>query len=354
MHPTKPSLARRLALPLLLAGALMLAACAGETPTAPGIQNTAVVSGTEAGLATEPLAATGVPTEAATTAATEAATLAATEAATEAATSAPETQQPAATAEGTSAAVDTPGAGETAMPATDIEEVLVQSSNLIGMDLQALDGVSIGTIRDVLVDQTGAVQYIIVDVPAVAGLQPQTVVLDWSAIETVVADANLEDVTLNFNGSLDELAAAAPFILDNVNPEDLGAIITSAGTDLPPELNNLVSLAQVNTLALQDTADEQLGQLQDTLVDIRQGQVDFVVLDLASTAGAVADAQVMVPWERLNVDPEVAAETQAFVLDVTQDTLQNAPPIDLSQLPMFIDPNQVNWETIMDFWDSLS
>jgi hypothetical protein len=79
--------------------------------------------------------------------------------------------------------------------------------------------------------------------------------------------------------------------------------------------------------------------------------VDYVVLDLTSAAG-VADS-VMVPWERLTVDPAVAAEAQAFVLDVTEETLQNAPPIDLSALPTFIDPNQVNWETIMDFWESL-
>ena len=47
-------------------------------------------------------------------------------------------------------------------------------------------------------------------------------------------------------------------------------------------------------------------------------------------------------------------DAQAFVLDVTEDTLNNAPSIDLSQLPMFIDPKLVNWETLIDFWDSVS
>jgi sporulation protein YlmC with PRC-barrel domain len=345
MKVHKESLTRRLALPLLLAGSLMLAACGGETPTAaPQIENTEPVS------ATEPLAATDVPTEAATEAATAEAT---TEPTTEA-TTALETQQPAATLEGT-AAVGTPGAGETAMPGVnEVEEVLVQSSNLIGMNIQALDGLTVGTIRDVLVDQTGNIQYVVVELPAVAGMEAQNVVLDWTALQTVVQDTNLddadlEDVTLNFSGTAEELATAMPLLLN----EDLGAIITSAGTDLPEELNNLVSLAQVNTLALQDTADEQLGQLQDTLVDLRAGTVDYVVLDLSAVGGA-ADTAVMVPWEQLTVDPAQAAAAQAFVLDVTQETLQNAPPINLSELPTFIDPRQVNWETIQDFWDSLS
>jgi len=140
MKLQKENLARRLGLPLLLAGSLVIAGCSGETPTtAP--QNTDVVSATEP-VATEVVAATDVPTEAATTAPT----------------TAPETQQPAATVEGT-AAVGTPGAGETAMPGVnEVEQVLVQSSNLIGMNIQALDGLTLGTIRDVLVDQTGRVK----------------------------------------------------------------------------------------------------------------------------------------------------------------------------------------------------
>ena len=340
MKAYEKGLRRRLALPLLLAGSLVMAGCAGETPTT-------VPENTQAVAATEPVAATDLPT------------VAATEAATEAATTAPENTeapQPAATLDATApAAADTPGAGETAMPGVnDVEEVLVQSSDLIGMSIEAMDGVSLGTVRDVLVDQAGDIQYVVVELPALAGAQAQTVVLDWSALQTVINDTNLEDadledVTLNFSGSATDLANAMPVLLN----EDLGAIITSAGTDLPAELDNLVSLAQVNTLALQDTADTQLGQLQDTFVDLQQGRVNYVVLDLSAVGGSPNQA-VMVPWERLTVDPAQAADTQAFVLDVTQETLQNAPAIDLESLPTFIDPRQVNWETLQDFWDSLS
>ncbi len=342
MNTMKEGRVRRLALPLLLAGSLIAAACSGSTPTA--VQE---VQNTDAAPATEVVAATDVPTEAlATEAATEAATAEATTAAE--GTTVPETPEPAATMEGTAVGVEnTPGAGETAMPATDIEELLVQSSNLIGMDIQAIEGVSLGTIRDVLVDETGAVQYVVVELPAVGTNPAQNVIVDFSLLQTVVADANLEDVQLNFSGSPTDLANMLPVELT----EDLDAIISTTGTDLPEELNNLVSLANVNALGLQDTAEAELGQLQDALIDLRTGQVDYVVLDLTTAAGA-ANA-VMVPWERLTVDPAAAAEAQAFVLDVTQETLQNAPPIDLSQLPTFIDPNQVNWETIMDFWDSV-
>jgi sporulation protein YlmC with PRC-barrel domain len=341
---------RRLALPLLLAGSLVVAGCSNATPTPGGqVDNTEVVQ------ATEPLA-TAMSTEAPTLAATEAVTQAATVETTKAAnTEAPATQQPAATQEGTAQAAGTPGAGETAMPGTDqAQQVLVQASNLIGMNLQALDGISLGTIRDVLVDQAGEIKYIVVELPAIAGAAPQTVVVDWTKLQTVVEDTNLDDadlgnVTLNFSGTAQDLADAMPILLN----EDLGAIITSAGTDLPPELDNLVSLAQVNTLALQDTADEELGQLQDALVDLTTGKVDYVVLDLSAVGGS-SNTVVAVPWDQLTVDPAQAAQAQAFVLDVTQETLQNAPPIDLSELPTFFDPNKVNWETLQDFWDSLS
>jgi sporulation protein YlmC with PRC-barrel domain len=251
--------------------------------------------------------------------------------------------------------VGTPGAGETAMPGVnDAEEVLVQSSNLIGMELQALDGLSLGTVRDVLVDQSGNIQFIVVELPAIAGGDPHNVVLDWTALQAVVEDTNLgdadlENVTLNFSGTAQDLADAMPLL----TTEDLSAIITSAGTDLPEELNNLVSLAQLNTLALQDTAEAELGQLQEAVVDLRAGTVDYVVLDLSAVGGA-ANTTVIVPWEQLTIDPVQAAAIQALVLDVTPETLQNAPAIDLSELPTFFDPTQVNWETLQDFWDSLS
>lgn len=340
MKIQKESLVRRLGLPLLVAGALTVAGCTGETATPEPLPTEPVV-------ATQP-AATDVPTEAPT--------LAATEAPTEAATTAPETQQPAATLAGTDPAVETtPGAGETAMPGVDdVEEILVQSSNLIGMNIQALDGVTVGTIRDVLVDQTGNIQYIVVELPAIGGAEAQNVVVDFSALQAVVQDTNLddadlEDVTLNFSGSLEDLAAAMPL----VTTEDLNAIITTTGTELPEELNNLVSLAQVNTLALQGAAEEELGQLQDAFVDLRSGTVDYVVLDM-SAVGGDPNTVVMVPWEQLTIDPVQAAAAEALVLDVTAETLGNAPAIDLSELPTFIDPRQVNWETLQDFWDSLS
>ena len=342
MKVQKQHLMRRLALPVLLAGALAVAGCTRATPTPAPVDNT------EPARATEPVAATDMPTVAATEAATEAATTL------PESTTAPETQQPAATLEAT-VAVGTPGAGETAMPGlNEAEEVLVQSSNLIGMQLQALEGLSLGTVRDVLVDQTGNIQFIVVELPAIAGGEPQNVVLDWTALQTVVEDTNLDDadlenVTLNFNGTAQDLADAVPL----VTTEDLSAIITSAGTDLPEELNNLVSLAQLNTLALQDTAQAELGQLQEAVVDLRAGTVDYVVLDLSAVGGA-ANTTVMVPWEQLTIDPVQAAAAQALVLDVTHEPLHNATAIDLIELPMFFYPTQVNWETLQDFWDSLS
>jgi sporulation protein YlmC with PRC-barrel domain len=349
MKVQKESLARRLALPMLLAGSLVVAGCSGNTPT-PGSQ----IDNTQSVSATEPLAATDVATQAPTLMATEAATTAPTTAAEN--TTVPDTQQPAATLEGTApAAAGTPGAGETAMPGTNAEQqVLVQASDLIGLNIQALDGLTLGTVRDVLVDQTGNIKYIVVELPAIAGAAPQRVVLDWTALQTVVDDSNLNDadlenVTLNFNGTAEDLADALPLLAN----QDLGAIINSASSNLPAELDNLVSLANLNTLGLQDTANAELGQLQDSLVDLASGKVDYVVLDLSAVGGA-SNTVVMVPWDKLTVDPVQAAAIKALVLDVTPETLQNAPPVDLSDLPMFFDPNQVNWETLQDFWDSLS
>src|SRR5688572_14532401 len=155
----RPGQLKRLMLPLLLAGSLMIGACGSPTTTAePDVENTVAVQ------ATEPLA---------TEAATEAATLAPTTAPVD--TAEPATQQPAATLEGTPAeGVGTQGAGETAMPAT-VEELLVQSSNLIGMDIQGFNGLSLGTVRDVLVNETGDIQYIVVELPAIAGGEAQNV-----------------------------------------------------------------------------------------------------------------------------------------------------------------------------------
>ena len=118
-------------------------------------------------------------------------------------------------------------------------------------------------------------------------------------------------------------------------------------------LHDIALLSSLYLQLNQTRADEQLGQLQDALVDLRAGTADYVVPDLSAVGGG-ANTAVMVPWEKLTVDPAQAAAAQALVLAVTQATLQNAPPVALSALPTFIDSKQLNWETIQDFWDNLS
>lgn len=429
---------KRLWLGTLLALALVLSACASngaeQTPGALGTEPL----GTETGLAT----ATEVtaPTEAATTAATEAVTEAATEAATAAATGTAEGQattevetgivampyslftvasvtgnvgtdmgtgtqaagtQPAGTQEaGTGTQPATTGTQTAGGMETDTTAMLVRASELLGSQVVDMNGDTVGDVTDVLVNETGVIQYVIVDAndflqgagtggtggtgtgtgTQVAGTPAPVGTLDNStqvvgtiepvgtaaagtpeAIATstvgegtampgtaVVAD---EDTVLIFNGTADDIRSQG-IMLPQALVDDDGVTFDLTGGDIAADLSQLDGLMRVSNLTddqVVNANDDDLGQVEDWIVDLRQGMLEFGVVDFGGFLG-IAENTVAVPWDQFTIS---AQGDNNLMLDVTEDTLRNAPQLDMSDWQPWPNPLPNEWVTeTQTFWQT--
>lgn len=95
------------------------------------------------------------------------------------------------------------------------------------------------------------------------------------------------------------------------------------------------------------TANENLGSVEDFLVDMTTGNIPFALISHGGFLG-IAQDQAPIPLSAMSVNPEQTA----LVLNVTQDQLQNFPDVDVSNdWPAGL---EAGWDAqLRDFWTNL-
>jgi sporulation protein YlmC with PRC-barrel domain len=97
-----------------------------------------------------------------------------------------------------------------------------------------------------------------------------------------------------------------------------GAALLSATTITGDEVCNLL--------------DEELGTIQDLMLDVTEGKIRYAVLASGGFLG-MGDRLFAVPWKALKQDKE----NHRFVLDVDAERLKNAPGFDKDHWPNMAD-----------------
>src|SRR5882672_12238322 len=82
-----------------------------------------------------------------------------------------------------------------------------------------------------------------------------------------------------------------------------------------------------------NTAGENLGKIEDFMLDMESGRIRYAVLSFGGVLG-IGNKLFAVPAESLTVD----TSRKCLVLDVAKDRLQNAPGFDKDNWPNFADP----------------
>ncbi len=334
---------------------LLAAACTPATTDATPI-------GTESGVNTQVVsspAATAQATEG-TAVGTEMATSEATAMSTEMAT-------PEATAMST--AVGTEPA-TTGTPNAEVESSVLLSSELIGSEIVDQNGDEIGEVHDLLVNSQGLVQYVVFD--AEDYLDEQST----DATPVATSEANGEDdgvravafteFTVNqasdddeqvlvYNGTADSLNSMGSFN-DELFSDD-AFVIDASQSNVAADItyDGLIRLSQVDDFDLQNADGDELGEINDVIVDASQGMVTYGVVDFGGFLG-LGEQTVAVPWNLLTVHK--TDENANLMLEATKDTLENAPTIDLGDWPKWserVDTNtdwSIDWESqINTFWN---
>jgi sporulation protein YlmC with PRC-barrel domain len=85
---------------------------------------------------------------------------------------------------------------------------------------------------------------------------------------------------------------------------------------------------------VRNNAGEDLGKIEEIMLDIHSGRIAYAVLSFGGFLG-MGNKLFAVPWHSLRVD----LENHEFVLDVSRETLENAPGFDKDDWPDMADPD---------------
>ena len=99
-------------------------------------------------------------------------------------------------------------------------------------------------------------------------------------------------------------------------------------------------MLSASTLAgdqVQNSAGEDLGKVDEIMIDILSGKVAYAVLSFGGFLG-MGNKLFAVPWSRLRLDED----KQHFILDVDRKKLKNAPGFDKDNWPDMAD---TSWGT---------
>jgi len=82
----------------------------------------------------------------------------------------------------------------------------------------------------------------------------------------------------------------------------------------------MMSALTVTGDSVKNSAGEDLGRIEDLVIDVQSGRVNYAVLSFGGFLG-VAGKLFAVPWEALELD----ADSHAFILDIEKAALVDAP-----------------------------
>ncbi len=83
-----------------------------------------------------------------------------------------------------------------------------------------------------------------------------------------------------------------------------------------------------------DTAQEDIGKIEEIMIHLPSGKVAFAVLSLGGSL-SVEDKLFAVPWEVLRLDED----QKCLLLPVDKETLKKAPGFDKNHWPDMTNPN---------------
>lgn len=110
------------------------------------------------------------------------------------------------------------------------------------------------------------------------------------------------------------------------------------GTRFGIELNSdeYVSLLSAGTLAgtpVTNMAGEDLGHIEEIMLDLRTGNVAYVVVSFGGILG-IGSKLFAVPWQALQIDQD----NEQVIMNVDRELLENAPGFDDDNWPQTAEP----------------
>ncbi len=98
---------------------------------------------------------------------------------------------------------------------------------------------------------------------------------------------------------------------------------------------NSLSAGTLTGDAVRNRANEQLGTIEEIMIDLDHGQIAYVVMAAGGFLG-IGDKYFALPWRLLQID----TDNHAVIVDLDKETIENAPGFDKDNWP---DQSDVGW-----------
>jgi sporulation protein YlmC with PRC-barrel domain len=110
--------------------------------------------------------------------------------------------------------------------------------------------------------------------------------------------------------------------------------MSSQGVAYSGGTRRVLSAGTINGDRVKDRNGEDVGKIEDIMIDLESGDVAYAVLSFGGFLG-MGDKLFAVPWRALTVNEQ----EHEFVIDTDKQTLENAPGFDKDNWPDFADPS---------------
>ncbi|HET7453635.1 MAG TPA: PRC-barrel domain-containing protein [Thermoanaerobaculia bacterium] len=115
-----------------------------------------------------------------------------------------------------------------------------------------------------------------------------------------------------------------------------GKEVTMKGSQVA-EKPRVLSASTLSGDPVRNTRGEDLGKIEDFMIDLDTGRIGYAVLSFGGVFG-IGDKLFAVPWKAMSVD----TDRHCFLLDVPKERLKNAPGFDKDNWP---DITSTEWNT---------
>lgn len=220
---------------------------------------------------------------------------------------------------------------------------LVRASTLLDLDWADTVDVDagVGDLRDILFDEEGAIHYAIVDLEGVDGAE--TVAVSWDQLNVqsvagVETSANAYGFTWADGVIAPETTAIEVDLLDRDADDVAGleGVVDATELGLMVDATHLFrASAFVDEGLFDDDFDdlvdangEDLGDIEDLLIDVNAGMVVYAIVDVDDDILDV-DGDVAIPWTHFSLDQTTDTDDARLLADVDVTTLESAPVIDV-------------------------
>jgi sporulation protein YlmC with PRC-barrel domain len=224
-----------------------------------------------------------------------------------------------------------PGASaDRGAPSAEQHLRIVKATEFIGSDVKNAEGDDLGDISDLALDgSTGEIRYAVLSFGGWLGIGDKLFAVPYEAFQ----HTNDE---LQLNVPKEKLKTATGFDKENwpnmADPrwaEEVNRFYGIGRATRPDTAGTEVRIVRASTMVGADVHnrnDEDLGEIEDLVLDPQDGKVRYAVLAHGGVAG-LGEKLFAIPWNALS------GSDDKIIVDITEEKLENAPGFDDEHWP---------------------